>query len=104
MDDRKIWANGVLAKIVQLGVWQGAARKAELDDRHVCRAISKHERRRDIRRHVFQNDEGAAGQLRNRPRDVRALMQIDFLDADPIVACGLYAAYVVNKGGELPLV
>ena len=81
-----------------------AARQAELNDRHVRRAIAQHQRRRDIARHVFQNDERAARQLRDGADDVGALVQIDLLDADAVVAGGLDPADIVDQRGELPLV
>ena len=102
--DRQIGADGVLALIVQLGVRQPAAGEAELNDRDVSRAIAQNQRRRDVPRHVFQDDQRAARQLRNGARDVGAFVKIDLLDADAGIARRLDPADVIDQRGELALV
>ena len=101
--DGEVGPDDVLAEIVELGVGQRRARQAELDDRHVGGAIAQHQGRRDVGRHVFQHDQRAAGQLRHRPADVGAFVQIDLLDADALVAGGFDARDVVDQRGYLAL-
>ena len=67
------------------------------------RILTLHQRRGDVRRHVFQDDKGAARKLRNRPGHVGALMQVDFLDPDPVIGRGLDPADVVDQRGQLSL-
>jgi hypothetical protein len=104
MDDGQARANDVLAKIVERGIRQGRARKTELDDRNVCRAVAHHERWRDARRHVLQDDERAAGYLRDGLADIGSLVEKDLLDADPLIARRLDARDVIDKRGKLALV
>ncbi len=57
-----------------------------------------------LRRHVFEDDERAARQLRNRAGDVGAFVQVDFLHPDAGVARRLDAGDVVHQRRELALV
>src|SRR6266403_1554639 len=104
MNDSQIRANDVLAEIVQFGVGQRAGGKAELDDRDVGRTVTQHQSRRDVGRHVFQNDKRAARELRDGARHVGAFVEIHFDDADAAIARGLDPADVVHQRGELSLV
>ena len=78
--------------------------RLDLNDRHVGRAVAQDQRRRDVARHVFQHHERAARQLRDRPADIRAFVQIDLDDADALIAVGLDPRDVVHQRRELALV
>ena len=97
-------ADDVLAQVIELGVGQRLARQAELNDRHIRGPVAQHQGRRDVRRHVLEHDQGAAGELRDGPRHVGALAQVDLLHADALVAHRLDARDVVHQGRQLPLV
>ncbi len=104
MHHRERRADDVLPQIVERGVGQRVAGEAQLDDRHVGGAVADHERRGDVRRHVLEHHQRAAGELRDGARHVGALVQVDLLDAHPLVAGRLDARDVVDQGGHLPLV
>jgi len=97
-------ADDVLPEVVERGVRKRAARERQLDDRHVGCAVADHERRSDVGRHVLEHHQRAARELRDRARDVRALVQVDLLDAHALVAGRLDARDVIDQRGHLPLV
>ncbi len=103
MHHSQIGADDVLAEIVQLGIGQGGARQAELDDRHVGGAVAQHQRRRDAGRHVFQHDSELLATCETARPDIGAFMQIDLLDADTLIAGRLDARDVVDQRRHLPL-
>ena len=104
MHDRKRRANDVLAQIVKFGIGQRFAGKAELDDRHIRGAIAQYQGRCNVRRHVLEHHQRAAGELRNRARHVGALVKVDLFHADAFVADGFDARNVVHQRGKLTLV
>ena len=101
---RQSRANDVLPQVIQFRVGQRFTRQAELNDRYVGGAVAQHQRRSDVRRHVLEHHQGAAGQLRNGAGDVGALVQVDLFHPDAVIADGLDARNVIDQGRELPLV
>ncbi len=104
MHHREVGADDVLAQVVELGVGQRLARKAQLNDRHVGGAVADHQRRRDVGRHVLEHHQRAAGQLGDGAADVRALMQVDLFHAYADIARCLDARDVIDQRCHLPLV
>ena len=104
MDDGEIGTDDVLADVVEFGVRQSVAGQAKLDDRHIGGAVAQHQRRRNPRGQIFQNHQGAAGQLRDGAADIGAVLEIDFFDADPLVGSRLNARNVIDQGRQRPLV
>ena len=104
LHDCKIGADNVLPEVVKRRVGKRRAGKAELDDRYVGCSIAQDEWRRDVGRQVFQNKEGATGELGDSPRDIGALMQEDSFNADAVIACRLDPFEVVDFRCQLAFV
>ena len=94
----------VLPKIVELGVGQRLAREAQLDDGYVRRPVPEDQGRSDVGRHVFEDHQRAARQLRHGPGHIRTLVKIDLLDTDALIADGFDAGDIVDQRRQLPLV
>ena len=99
MNDRQRGPDDVLPEVIELGVGQRFAREAELDDRDIGCAIAQYQRRRDVRRHVLEDHQGAARELRDRACNIGALIEINLLHSHALVTHRFDARDIVDQRG-----